>query len=175
LQLLRELIPDAAVFGVLADPAFPGTPSMVVNLEAAALTLRLQLVVLNARTDRDLEGAFASFSQQRVGAVLVGASNFFNRHPEQLAGLAAHHALPTAFLVREYVLAGGLISYGSSQSYVFHQLGIYAGRILNGEKPANLPVQLPTKYELVINLKTAKALGLTVPETLLATADEVIQ
>ena len=175
LQLLRELIPNAALFGVLADPAFPDTQSVIADLQAAARTLGLQLVVVNARTDSDLETAFATFSQQRVGAVLVGSSTFYNRRMEQLAALAARHALPAIFPFREYALAGGLMSYGSSLGYAFHQAGIYTGRILKGEKPADLPVQQATKIELVINLKTAKALGLTIPETLLATADEVIQ
>jgi putative ABC transport system substrate-binding protein len=174
LQLLRELTPNAAVFGVLADPAFPATQS-IADLQAAARTLGRQLVVVNARTDSDLEMAFATFSQQHVGAVLVGPSNFFNQRMEQLATLATRHALPAIFAVREFALAGGLMSYGSSIGYLYHQSGIYTGRILKGEKPADLPVQQVTKIDLVINLKTAKALGLTIPETLLATADEVIQ
>jgi putative ABC transport system substrate-binding protein len=172
LQLLRELIPNAARFGVLADPAFAATPSLIANLQAAARTLGLQLVVVNARTDSDLEAAFTSFSQQNVGAVLVGNSSLFNRHPEQLAALAVRHALPATFPLREYALAGGLMSYGSSLDYLYHQVGIYAGRILKGEKPADLPVQQATKLELIINLKTAKVLGLTVP---LGRADEVIE
>jgi putative tryptophan/tyrosine transport system substrate-binding protein len=155
------------------DPAF--TQSVVADLEAAARTLGLQLFVANARTDSDLEVAFASFSQQRVGAVLVGDSSFYNRRMEQLAALAARHALPAIFPYREYALAGGLMSYGSSLGYQMHLAGIYTGRILKGEKPADLPVEQVTKIDLVINLKTAKALGLTIPETLLATADEVIQ
>jgi putative ABC transport system substrate-binding protein len=141
LQLLRELVPDAAAFGVLADPALPATPSIIMDLQAAARTLGLQLVFVNASIDNDLETAFATFSQHRVGAVLVSPSTF----------------------------------YGSSLGYLFHQVGIYTGRILKGEKPADLPVEQITKIDLVINLKTAKALGLTIPETLLATADEVIQ
>jgi putative ABC transport system substrate-binding protein len=175
LQLLRELIPNGALYGVLADSAFPITQSMLTDLKAAARTLGVQLVVMNARTDSDLETAFATFSQQRVGAVLAAPSAFFNQRMEQLAALAARHALPAIFPVREFALAGGLMSYGSSLGYSYHQVGIYTGRILKGDKPADLPVQQATKVELVINLKTAKALGLTVPETLLATADEVIE
>ena len=175
LQLLRELLPNAARYGVLVDPAFPATQSVMTDLQAAARMLGRQLVVLNARTDSDLETAFATLSQQRVDAVLVGSSNFYNQRTIQLASLATRHALPAIYTYREYALAGGLISYGSSLSYVMQQAGNYAGRILNGEKPADLPVQQITKIEMVVNLKTAKALGLTIPETLLATADEVIE
>jgi putative tryptophan/tyrosine transport system substrate-binding protein len=126
LQLLRELIPDAAVYGVLADPAFPGTQSMITDLQAAARTLGLQLVVVNARTDSDLEPAFATFSQQRVGAVLVAPSTFFTRGTEQLVALAARHALPAIFPFRDDTLAGGLVSYGSSVGYALHQLGAFS-------------------------------------------------
>jgi putative ABC transport system substrate-binding protein len=175
LQLLHELIPNAAAFGVLVDPAFPGNSSLISDLQTAARTLRLQLVVANAGTDSDLVTAFATFLQQRVGAVLVGAGGLYVRRIEQLAALAARHAIPAIHTFREYALAGGLISYGSSLDYAYRQAGIYAGRILKGEKPADLPVIQAAKFELVINLKTAKALGLTIPETLLATADEVIQ
>jgi putative tryptophan/tyrosine transport system substrate-binding protein len=175
LQLLRELLPNAARFGVLADLALPVTQSTIADLQAAAPTLGLQLAVVNARTDSDLETAFATFSQQRVGGVLVGDSNFYNARMEQLAALAARYALPAIVPFREFALAGGLMSYGSSLGYMYHQAGIYTGRILKGDKPADLPVMQPTKFEFVINLKTAKALGLTIPETLLATADEVIQ
>ena len=175
LQLLRELAPNAALFGVLVDPAIRGFQSLVADLQAAARTLGLRLVVVNARTESNLETAFASFSQQRVGAVLVNASTFFNRRMEQLAALAAGHALPSIFPLREYAEAGGLMSYGTSIGYLFHQVAILTGRILKGEKPADLPVQQVTKIDLVINMKTAKTLGLTIPETLLATADEVIQ
>jgi putative tryptophan/tyrosine transport system substrate-binding protein len=175
LQLLRELLPNAARFGVLADPDFPATQSTIADLQAAARVLGVQLVVVNARTDGDLETAFAEFSQQHLGAILIGNSTLYNRRMEQLAALAARHGLPAIFPWREYALAGGLMSYGSSMDYGSRQLGIYTGRILKGEKPADLPVQQATKLELIINLKIAKALGLTVPETLLATADEVIQ
>ena len=175
LQLLRELLPSAAVFGVLADPAPPNTQSDITDLQAAARTLGLQLDIVNASTDNDLEMAFATFSRQHVDAVLVSTATFITRHPEQLAALTARHALPAMFPLREYALAGGLISYGSSLGYAYRQVGIYTGRILKGDKPADLPVVQPTKFEFVINLKTAKALGLTIPETLLATADEVIQ
>jgi len=171
LQLLRDLIPNAVVVGVLADPV---TPTLIPSLQAAARALRLQLIVVNARADSDLETAFANFSQQHVGAVLVGASTFYNRRTEQLAAPAVHHRLPTMFPYREFTLAGGLMSYGSTIGYLYRQAGIYTGRILKGEKPADLPVQQATRIELVINLKTAKTLGLTIPETLLATADEVI-
>jgi putative ABC transport system substrate-binding protein len=174
LQLLRELLPNAARFGVLVDPAST-TQSNITDLQAAASTLGLQLVVANASTDSDLETAFASFSQHRVSAVLVSPTAFFNNRTQQLAALAARHALPAIYSYREYTQAGGLMSCGSSISYAGHQAGVYTGRILKGEKPADLPVVQPTKFEFVINLKTAKALGLTIPETLLATADEVIQ
>jgi putative ABC transport system substrate-binding protein len=175
LQLLHQVVPNAARLGVLADPAATDVQSIIADLQSAALTLGLQVIVVNARTDSDLEMAFATFSQQHVGAVLVTPGTFYLRHTEQLAELTASHALPAMFPYREYASAGGLMSYGSSLDYQYHQAGIYAGRILKGEKPADLPVEQASKLELVINLKTAKALGLTIPETLLATADEVIQ
>jgi putative ABC transport system substrate-binding protein len=175
LQILRELLPNAAQFGVLVDPAYAATQTIITDIHAAARTLGLQLVIVNARTDSDLETAFATLSQQRVGAVIVSNSTFYSRHLEQLAALAARHALPAIFPYREFAVAGGLMSYGSSIGYGYHRMGVYTGRILKGEKPADLPVEQATKIELILNLKTAKALGLTIPETLLATADEVIQ
>ena len=174
-QLLRELIPDATLFGALVNPTVPRTQSVIPVLQAAARLLGVQLVFMNASTDSDLETAFATFSQQRIGAVLVENSSFYSQRTEQLAALAARHSLPALFAYREFALAGGLMSYGSSLGYSYHQVGIYTARLLKGEKPADLPVVQPTKLELLINLKTAKALGLTIPETLLATADEVIQ
>jgi putative ABC transport system substrate-binding protein len=175
LQLLRELVLNAARFGMLSDPAYPIAQSSITDLQAAARALGLQLVIVDARADTDLEPAFATLSQQHVGAVLVTGTSFVIRHAEQIAALAARHALPAIFPSRELAMAGGLMSYGSSLGYGFHQVGIYTGRILKGEKPVDLPVQQATKIDLVINLKTAKALGITIPETLLATADEVIQ
>ena len=175
LQLLREVLPNAAVFGVLVNPASPVTPSLIADLKVGARSLDMQLVIASARTDGDLEPAFATFSQQRVGAVLVSPNGYYNTNMKQLVALAARHALPAIFAVREFALAGGLMSYGSSLGYAYHKVGVYTGRILKGEKPADLPVEQTTKIELIINLKTAKALGLTIPETLLATADEVIQ
>ena len=175
LQLLREWIPNAARFGVLEDPNSVNTQSAIADLQAAAPMLGLQLVVVNASTDGDLEPAFSRFSQERVGAILIGTSTLLARRTEQLAGLAALHALPAMFAFREHALSGGLMSYGSSLRYGFQQLGMYTGRILNGDNPADLPVQRVTKTELVINLKTAKALGLTIPQKLLAIADEVIE
>jgi putative ABC transport system substrate-binding protein len=168
-------MPNAALFGVLVDPGFPATQSIIRDLQAAARTLGLQLVIVNARADSDLETAFTAFSQQHVGAVLVGDSNFYHRRLEQLAVLAVRHSLSAIFPYREFAHAGGLMSYGSSLGYTYHQAGIYAGRILKGEKPADLPVEQVVKIGLTLNLKTAKTLGLTMPETLLAIADEVIQ
>jgi putative ABC transport system substrate-binding protein len=175
LQLLRELIPNASQFGVLADPAAGTIQFILTDLQAAARTLGLQLFVANARTDSDLETAFATLSQQRVGAVLVSPSTFYNRRMERLAALATRHALPAIFPLREFALAGGLMSYGSSFGYADHQGGIYTGRILKGEKPADVPVEQAVKIELTLNLKTAKALGMEFPIGLLVRADQVIE
>ena len=168
-------MPNAALFGVLADPAYPATQSVIADLQAAARALGLQVVIVNVRTDRDLETAFATFQQRRVGGVLVGQSTFFRVRTEQLAALAARHALPAIYSYREFALSGGLVSYGSSFGYMYHLIGLYTGRILKGDKPADLPVQQVTKIELVINMKTAKALGLTFPLTLLGRADAVVE
>ena len=167
LQLLRELIPDAVLFGALGNVS--------PDVQAAARALGLQLIVADAENDSELEMAFATFSQRQARGVMVPNGPFYNRSMNQLAALAARHALPAIFPYREFALAGGLMSYGSSFAYTARQLGIYTARILNGEKPADLPVDRATKIELIINLKTAKALALTVPPSLLAIADEVIE
>jgi putative ABC transport system substrate-binding protein len=152
LQLLSELSATSARFGVLADPAYPPTKSIITAIQAAALTLGRQLLVVNARTDSDLETAFATLSQQRVGGVLVLSGNFFNRHTEQVTAMAARLAVPSIFPFREYALAGGLMSYGTSIAHSYHQTGVYTGRILKGEKPADLPVQQATKLGPVAGL-----------------------
>jgi putative ABC transport system substrate-binding protein len=175
LQLLRELIPNAAVFGVIADPAFPVTPSIIADVRATARTLSRQLIVVYARTDSDLEMAFATLSQQRVGAVMFGDSTFYSRRTEQLPALAARHALPAIYPLREFAPAGGLMTYGSSSVDLYHQVGVYTGRILKGEKSADLPVDRATRIQLTLNLKTAKALGIEFPTGLLVRADEVIE
>jgi putative ABC transport system substrate-binding protein len=156
LQLLRELIPNAALFGILTDPSFPSTPSIIADLQAAGRNM--ELIVVNARTDSDLETAFASFSQQRVGAVLVGPSNFYNQRRERLAALAARQALPAIYPNRAFALAGGLMSYGGSDVLTIHNLGIYTARILKGDKPADLPVEQAVRIGLTINLNTANTI-----------------
>jgi putative ABC transport system substrate-binding protein len=175
LELLHELMPNAAVIAMLVNPNFPGAAVEAADMQTAARTLGLQVVVLNASTDRDLDTVFASLTQLRAGGVVIEGEPFFNSRREQIIALAARYAIPAIYPFRESSASGGLISYGASLSDVYRQAGIYAGQILQGAKPADLPVMQPTKFELVINLKTAKALGLDVPATLLARADEVIE
>jgi putative ABC transport system substrate-binding protein len=173
--LLQQLLPKADVIAMLINPQDTWAASLTSDTQMAAVALRRQLVVLEASTEQEIDVAFATLIQQRAAALLVAASPFFVTSATRLIGLSARHALPTIYFRRELAYAGGLMSYGSSTAELYGQMGVYAGKILSGAKPANLPVQQPTKFELVINLKTAKALGLYVPPTLLATADEVIE
>ena len=175
LELLRELVPSATVMGFLVKPTNPTSESQVADVRAAARERGVDLLVANAGSERDIDAAFASFVQQRVNAIVIGADSLFLSRRDQLVGLAARHALPASYNLREFVDDGGLISYGASITDAFRLVGGYAGRILKGEKPADLPVQQTVKFELAVNLKTAKALGLTVPDRLLVAADEVIE
>ncbi len=176
LSLLHELVPNAAVIALLVDLNAPSAASREASeVQAAARTLGLQLVVLNARTASDIDIAFASLVRERAGALVVGAGAFLVSRRDQIIALAARQAIPTIYGFREYSADGGLISYGNDIPDAFHRAGVHTGRILKGTKPADLPVELTTKYELVINLKTAKVLGLKIPQALLTSADEVIE
>jgi putative ABC transport system substrate-binding protein len=176
LQLLHELAPTATIIAALVNPTDPARAETTSKeLQAAARTLGLQLHVLHASTDRDFDTVFARLVELRAGGLVIGGEPFFNSRSEQLGALTLRHAMPTIYQLRAFAAAGGLVSYGGSLTDAYRQVGIYTGRLLKGEKPADLPVQQSTKVEMVINLKTAKMFGLTVPQSLLGRADEVIE
>jgi len=175
-ELLHELVPTAASIALLVNPAAVAIRETIsTDLQAAARKLGLQVHVLHASAERDFDVVFATLAHLRPGGLVIGSDPFFNSQSERLAALALHHAVPAVYQYREFAAAGGLMSYGGSLTDMYRQVGGHTGRILKGEKPADLPVQQTTKVELIINLKTAKALGLDIPPTLLARADEVIE
>jgi putative tryptophan/tyrosine transport system substrate-binding protein len=175
IELLRELVPKAALIAVFLDPTFEGADIQLHEVEAAARAIGQQIRILNVSTDSEMETAFASVTEMRANALAVVGNPFLNSRRNQIVALAARHAIPAIYELREFAAAGGLMSYGPSITDVYRQVGVYTGRILQGEKPADLPVLQPTKFELVINLKTAKTLGLSIPLTLQVAADEVIE
>jgi len=175
LEVLRELLPGATVMAALVNPTNPNADSQSSDLQAAARKLGLQLQILHASSDSDFDAAFAGLSQVRASALLIGSDAFLTSRSAQLGALTARHKVPAIYQFREFAAAGGLLSYGSSIIESYRQVGIYTGRILKGERPADLPVQQSAKVELIINMKTAKTLGLTFPLTLLGRADEVIE
>jgi putative tryptophan/tyrosine transport system substrate-binding protein len=175
LELVSELVPQAGVIALLVNPNNQAAESLIRAAQEAARATGVQLPVLKASTEAEIDAAFATLVQLHAGALVVGNDPIFNSQREQLVALASRHAVPAIYTRREFAASGGLISYGPSLTAGFRQTGIYAGKILKGAKPADLPVQQPTRFELVINLKTAKALGLTVPQALLARAEEVIE
>ena len=176
LELLSELVPQARVIGLLVNPNSASAAARITReVQDAARTRRMQLPILKAGTENEIDAAFATLLQLHGDGIVVSSDQFFTGRREQLLGLAARHAVPAIYALREFAAAGGLISYGPSVTSAFRQLGIYTGRILKGAKPADLPVQQPTAFELVINPNTAKALGLTIPPSILARADEVIE
>jgi ABC-type uncharacterized transport system substrate-binding protein len=175
LEMISDLVPQARVIALLVNPNHPNAERIIGDAQEAARAKGVQLPILKAATESEIDAAFASLVQLHAGALVVGNDPFFNSRREQVVALASRHAVPAIYEWREFADAGGLVSYGTSITSVYRQLGTYAGKILEGAKPADLPVQQPTRFELVINLKTAKALGLTVPQSLFARADEVIE
>jgi len=175
LELLHELVPTATIAAFLVNPTNPNAATLSIELPAAARTLGLQSHVVQASTDRDFDTVFAALLQLQARILVIGSDPFFNTQSEQLAALTLRHAVPAIYQYREFVAAGGLMGYGGSFTDPYHKAGVYTGRVLKGEKPVDLPVQQSTKVELFINLKTAKALGLTVPLTLVGRADEMIE
>jgi putative ABC transport system substrate-binding protein len=176
LELLHELVPTATTIAVLVDPTSPTiSEAFLGSLQTAAPTFGMQLHVLRASTQSEIEAAFATLQRLRAAALVIGPSTFFNARTEQLAALSLRYAVPTVYQFRPFVAAGGLVSYGSDETEYYRLVGSYAGKILNGDKPAELPVQQTTTVELIVNLKSAKALGVTVPQSVQSRANEVIE
>ena len=173
--LLRDMVPKLATIGLLTSPAVPMATSIARDVQTAAHAVGLKAVVVEVNGESDIDAAFAQFAERRVDALVVSAGAVFNPYRNRLIALAAKHTIPTIYANRDFPAAGGLMSYGADFTDAYHHAGLYVARILRGEKPADLPVMQPTKFELIINMKTVKALGLMVPSGLLAIADEVIE
>jgi putative ABC transport system substrate-binding protein len=173
--LLRDIVPNLTTIGLLLNPANPMTPSVEKDVQAAAQSVGLKVIVAEANSEPEIDTAFERFAEMRVGALVIGSAVFFNRTRDHLVALSARHRIPAVFNNRDFATAGGLMSYGADTSDSYRQAGIYVGRILKGDKPADLPVMQPILFELVINLKSAKALGLTIPPGIVAITDEVIE
>jgi len=175
LALLHELVPTGTITGVIVNPSSPSIDTQLREINSAARALGRQIQIVNATNERELDAAFASLAQSKAGAVLIASNAYFTSRRDQIVALAAQRAIPAIYDQREFPMAGGLVSYGTNLSDSYRLMGVYTGKVLKGEKPTDLPVQQSTKFELVINLKTAKALGLDIPATVLARADEVIE
>ena len=175
LALLHELVPTGTITGVIVNPSSPSIDTQLREINSAARALGRQIQIVNATNERELDAAFVSLAQSKVGALLIASNAYFTSRRDQIVALAAQRAIPAIYDQREFPMAGGLVSYGTNLSDSYRLMGVYTGKILKGEKPTDLPVQQSTKFELVINLKTAKALGLDIPATVLARADEVIE